>query len=327
MSATNESERSRDNFLIESGKLPKNDANDNTLLSYCLADKSGSRSRRRSRQSPMKVVQGAHLQLTSFAYAQQIARANLSMEGPQQMHVLQPHTHRRHFEHHLLDHFSSEELLASRSTFRRREIWKELTPVSTTCEYKVLFSTACVRQTVPRHKSSAFFPCAKPTRIWDTCKHERLSQYQRHKARRVTSWNCFVLLSGFCYSPQILTFAFLLDLGCRTLIFCRKEARQGNRSSPNNTWPLPHWWATGRRRRMLPTHWRATPSAAGKGLLPLVVPGFSTNTKLAGRWSQRTVPFKQLSMPALKRSTPCLKKIFVRGLLVTLGVTVRPSRG
>nr|CAB3266474.1 protein SOGA3-like [Phallusia mammillata] len=54
------------------------------------------------------------------------------------LHVLQPHSHKRHFSHHLLDHFSSNELLRRSEKKRphQRQKWQELTPVSTSCEYK-----------------------------------------------------------------------------------------------------------------------------------------------------------------------------------------------
>ncbi|XP_076811332.1 uncharacterized protein LOC143457037 [Clavelina lepadiformis] len=55
---------------------------------------------------------------------------------PKTLHVLQPHCHRRHYNHHLLDHFSSDQILFCQEKAPRRDVRSEIIPTRTSCEYK-----------------------------------------------------------------------------------------------------------------------------------------------------------------------------------------------
>ena len=61
--------------------------------------------------------------------------SRLVIFNPPKMHVLQPHSHRRHFPHHLRDHFSSPQIM--RSFESREKVKKEIVPTLDACDYKV----------------------------------------------------------------------------------------------------------------------------------------------------------------------------------------------
>nr|XP_018671235.1 protein SOGA3-like [Ciona intestinalis] len=75
-------------------------------------------------------------------------------------HVLQPHSHKRHYQQHMLDHFTSQDFLRKQERLPRRAVWTELAPVTTVCEYK---DTNFLTQTTSEEQRRASHPQTRPT--------------------------------------------------------------------------------------------------------------------------------------------------------------------